>query len=99
MWRAPIYFVNGDEDHDNDLPEVYAVVYDHEESPPFDMDEQPEDHIDPLANVIFDKETQRFSGEFVLNEASGIGDVSDPSFQDAIVYVLDALEDTLTANA
>jgi hypothetical protein len=98
-WRVPVYFVTGDEDDDDELGEVYAVVYDHEKSLPFDMHKVPEDHLDPLANVVFDQKTQRFYGEFVLNEASEVGDVSDPSLGDAIVYVLDALEDTLTANA
>jgi hypothetical protein len=101
MWRVPIYFVDGDEGRDDtdELREVYAVVYNHEEAPPFDKDEMPEDLIDPLAHVVFDDKTQQFCGEAVLNETSEVDSVSDPDLQDAIVFVLDALEDALTATA
>lgn len=93
VWGVPIYFANGeDEDDDDKLPEVFAVVFLHDEHPPAHSLKELAD-VEPLANVAYDDKAEHFIGEGIfISDSDEIDKVSEPTLSQAILKVLDALE-------
>jgi hypothetical protein len=91
---------------EDDLPELFALVYFDEENPPFYPDmppDPPEDHVDsedpivetPMAQeqmcVAYDPEAKCYECSNTFEDYDGIDDISAPSLDEALAIGIDRL--------
>jgi hypothetical protein len=82
------------DDDEDDLLEVFALVYLDEDSPPVHKGEEPPDSNEQVA-VMFDPEAGTYVCENCFEDYEGIDDITAPTLDEAIALGVDRLHTIL----
>jgi hypothetical protein len=93
-----ILFDTAEELADDDLREIFAVVYADEDNPP-KYDPEAHNEVDPHLSIAYDPATEHYCCEPVTLDRDDLGSIAAPTLDEAIARSIDGLYTALAETA
>lgn len=94
FWGVGVILFNTPDELDDDMDELFALVYLDEENPPL-YDPELQNQVDPHVMVAYSAGERRYYCEPTIVDYDGIEDISAPTLDEAITRAVDGLHTAL----